>query len=212
MDTYNVTMKLSSYIAHPYWPELSELIEIQKRSGMNRARSDDKRESALANYLKKAGLDMVYYQKLQKAVTRHWYRVNNDDPNTSIIIPKHQVDGMLSSACNDAPAGSRFDPNDVRVLITTTDFITDRKQSDGVYSRFVTIKDARGNTLSNQKQLAKNEYIKDALATGTITIDPNEVKAGAVKALLEYALRRVGVGAARKMGYGRGDVITFEKA
>ena len=36
---HKVRVHLDTYIAHPYWPEREKLINIQKESGLSRART-----------------------------------------------------------------------------------------------------------------------------------------------------------------------------
>lgn len=43
------------YIAEPYWPQRAKLIDIQKESGMNRARSAANRRKSLEEYLNVSG-------------------------------------------------------------------------------------------------------------------------------------------------------------
>jgi hypothetical protein len=208
--TINVKIKLKRYIAHPYWPELAQAIDIQKQSGVNRVRSEDKRESALLNYLKKIGMSKEEYQALIEKSKRQWYRVDSNDPNTHIIVPAHQLSGMLVQAASSAPAGARVDPGELRSIIDISDFVTIKAKADGVFSRYIMPKDGTGKPLSNQRQLQSNEYLENVEATGTFVIDTERVKPESVKALLEHAIVRTGVGAARKMGYGRGGVVSFE--
>ena len=48
MITVDIALTFTTpYVAHPYWPEMYELIEITKKSGMNRAKSDANRRKAL---------------------------------------------------------------------------------------------------------------------------------------------------------------------
>ena len=47
---------MDRYIAHPYWSAREELIRIQRDSGMNRQKSDEKRAAALKAQLNKVGL------------------------------------------------------------------------------------------------------------------------------------------------------------
>jgi hypothetical protein len=54
-----------------------------------------------------------------------------------------------------------------------------------------------------------NEYVENFTATGTVSI-PSDVKVEDLRRLLEYAVGEIGVGASRKMGFGRGVVIALE--
>lgn len=48
---HKVRVHLDTYIAHPYWPEREKLINIQKESGLSRARTAQTRRKALDDYL-----------------------------------------------------------------------------------------------------------------------------------------------------------------
>ena len=52
------------YVAHPYWPEMYEVIEITKKSGMNRAKSDANRRKALEEYLRANGMTLAGFEAL----------------------------------------------------------------------------------------------------------------------------------------------------
>ena len=196
---YKLIFDKPGYIAHPYWPEREQVVNIQKQSGMNRARSEDKRDAALRRYLEKMGMSMKDYQKLEQEASNEWYRDDADN----IIIPRHHLSGCLVQACKTSPAGTRFSQDQLRSLLQISDFVTDRKTADGVFKRFVLPTDGKGNPISNQRRLTKNEFIGGFQAVGTIDFDKSDVSEKAVRELLQYAGKYVGVGASRKMGYGR---------
>lgn len=187
------------YIAHPYWPEREQVVNIQKSSGMNRARSEDKRDAALRRYLEKQGMTHDDYKKLEQAAANEWYR----DKTGHIMIPRHHLSGCLVQATKTSPAGSRFSQDQLRCLLQISDFSTDRKSGDSIFARFVLPTDGKGNPISNQRRLTKNEVIAGFTAVGTIDFDKSDVSEKAVRELLQYAGKYIGVGASRKMGYGR---------
>ena len=212
METYSVRLKIGKYIAHPFWPETSQVVNVQKISGLNRVRSEDKREAALTSYLKKEGMTTKQYDALIAKSKRQWYRKNNDDDKSKIIIPMHQIFGMLVHGSMSAPAGCRVNPDNVRSVLQVSDFETNKVKADGVFSRYVLPTGPDGKPISNQRRLTENEYVEEVEAVGRVTFDQNEVKAAAVKELFEHSLHKNGIGASRKMGYGRGVVKTFTKA
>jgi len=105
------------------------------------------------------------------------------------------------NASSEAPSKIRID--NIRNRLTVSDFITHKKKADGVWERFAVVKSGTGKTLSNQRGLRSNGFIRDFTASGTITMDENMVDPAAVLTLLEFAGRGVGIGASRKMGYGK---------
>ncbi len=81
--------------------------------------------------------------------------------------------------------------------------MSDRTAADGVFDRYVKLEK------SNMRNRQRNEFIENFTATGTVSI-PSDVKVEDVRRLLEYAIEDIGVGASRKMGYGRGVVVSLD--
>jgi len=202
MRKIEVTLNVASYIAHPFWPEREQVVNILKTSGYNRVRSEDKREQSLRRWLEKNGLRWEDWEVLKKKAERQWYRANGDESG-AIIIPRHQLSGALVQACRTAPAGARFNEDQFRSLVQLSDFTTEKTTADTVFRRFVMPKTGKGAPLSNQRALRENEVIENFPAVGTLTFIDDDVKQKAVLDLLRYAGKYVGVGASRKMGYGR---------
>jgi hypothetical protein len=197
------TLRFKSYIAHPYWPEADQVVTIQKQSGMNLLRSQDKRNKALSTYLEKIGMTIQEYHKLEELAARPWY--TNDEG--FIIIPRHQFSGALVQATQSAPSGSRIPAEALRSTLQISDFTTEKTMADQKeFKRYVRPTDGKGKTLSNQRRLTINYYIEDFLAVGDIEFDQRDIKAPNVVALLKYAGKYVGAGASRKMAYGRWEV------
>lgn len=203
------------YVADPYWTELTELIDIQKESGMNRARSEKNRADALATYLARQGMTPEDYAKLEALARRPWYRVDSDDESTEIIVSSHQLYGCLIEAAKQAPAALRLcEPDNLRHMIELSDFSTGKTKEDGIYKRAVMPKSGAGQPLSNQRTLRSDPYIEKFEATGTLRYYAEELrdKGEYLVDFLRYAGQRVGVGAARKMGFGRYEVRKFKVA
>lgn len=194
-----VKLHFKNYIAHPYWPETEQLVSIQKQSGMNRARSEENRESALRRYLEKIGMSYSSYQKLELDAKRPWYY----DKEGHIYVPRHHLTGALVQGAKSAPSGAKFNQEQLRCLLQVSDFQTDRTKADEVFERYILPTGPNGVPISNQRRFASNEVIKDFVATGRIDFDPSDVKEKSVLDLLTYVGKYVGVGASRKMGYGR---------
>ena len=225
-----LTLEIRSYTGSPYWPETNDRVTIEKRSGMNLGRtSEDKREEKLRRYLEKIKMPWADWQNLCRLSERPWYK---DAAGVSIIIPRHQLAGCLVQASKSAPAGARFDPEQLRSLIMVSDFVTNRTEKDGIWKRYVLPTDAKGNPISNQRRYTESEVIgsEDGLAalginaavdvctaSGTVSFDAGDVKEKAVLDLFHYAGKYVGLGGSRKMALGRFSVsvaasITTTKA
>lgn len=209
MQQFNVTLAMRSYIADPYWPEQERVISIRKQSGVDRARSEEKREATLTNFLKKIGVTQEQYRDLEKRSKEPWYRVIRGDEASPIIIPAKQLAGMLVHAAEMSPAGTRVKTDNLRSLIHVGDFKTNRVKSDGTFSRYILPKDGKGNPLSNQRRYSEDEYIKDFSAQGIVEF-ADAMKPANVKELFAFAIESVGVGACRKMDYGRGELVEFK--
>lgn len=202
----HVSLELKNYIAHPFWPERNRCIEIEKKSGVNRQKSDEKRVAALKAECTRQGVTYEQYLELRVKAADQWYRRDG-----RVIIPRHQVAGGIVQAIASSPKALRgpFDKDNFRAMVAIGDFTTDRSQADGVFGRFVKLES------SNQRSWQENEYVGQYLDNGEPltaegTIDIHDARnADTVKALLSAVLERVGIGAARKMGFGRGKVLTW---
>jgi hypothetical protein len=204
----SVTLTMTSYIGHPYWPERDLCIDIEKKSGVNRQKSEDKRRAALEAECKSRGMTYDDYLAAKEKAAEPWYR----NGSRKIIIPRHQMAGALVQAIGSVPAKVRgkFTKDNFRALVQIGDFETDREESDGTFSRFVKL-DA-----SNQRSHQTNDYIGVYLdqgtpvtAVGQITI-VDEKSIDTVHGLFEKAITDIGVGAARKMGFGRGLIAEWK--
>jgi hypothetical protein len=206
MKTINVTFLMTNYIAHPFWPAKNACIEIEKKSGVNRQRTDEKRLTALKAECSKQGITYEHYLDMKKESEEQWYRRNG-----VIYIPRHQLAGAFVQAVGGAPKALRgaFDKDNFRALVQIGDFVTNKKEADGLFTRFVKLDG------SNQRSLQSNEFLGVYLdkgepfeATGVISVA--DVKtAETAKAVIAHSIEFIGVGAARKMGFGRGIVKSW---
>jgi len=207
MKPITVKLLMNNYIAHPFWPARNKCIEIEKKSGVNRQKSDEKRVAALKAECSRQGCTYEQYLEFRLQAAEQWYR----GADGTIYLPRHQLAGAIVQTISSAPKALRgqFDRDNFRALIQLGDFSTDRKKPDGMFSRFVKLEG------SNQRSFQENEYIGMYLdvgepfeATGTIAVA--DAKQGdTVKALFAAAVETIGVGAARKMGFGRGTIVDW---
>lgn len=203
------------YIADPYWPELEKLINIQKESGMNRARTAPNREKALAAYLEVSNIKREEYERLAVRSQRKFYRgedvidenaLDGRDPH-AIVIPAHQLYGCLAQACGYVASSQRIARvEELRTVVQVSAMWTAKTEGDGVWDRFVVVKSGTGKALSNQRSLRSNEFIQQFTAEGEVTFietDNLDQQSKKVKRFFELAGEHIGVGASRKMGWGR---------
>ena len=218
MLTYDLDVQLASYIAHPYWPEREKVINIVKESGMSRARSSANRRTALEQHLKSTGMSLDEFEKLQEKADRPFYT----DEDGLIIVPELHVMSMIVNTCYSIRAAGRpTTPENARSAIHATRWTTDRKEPDGVWERFAVVTAGTGAKLSNQRALRSNPYIgtppgtadgTPVHASGTVTLNENFVKPQVLLDALQYAGANIGIGASKKMGWGRFEVVSMEPA
>lgn len=205
-----ITLHLDSYIGHPYWPEMARLVDITKHSGMQRARTTANARKALEEYLRANDMTLAEYDELKRLAERPFYTANG--AGSAIIVPELHVTSMIVQTCDTIRAAGRpVPPEQVRTAIKASEWITDKSASDGVWERFAVVSSGTGAKLSNQRGFRSNAYIKDATATGTFQIAADMVRPEVLRSALEWAGERIGVGASRKMGWGRFQITEWRE-
>jgi len=206
--------EFENYIAHPYWPECDRVISIDLHSGVNRLKIEHKKLAALKGQCQKEGITLDAYDAMIESSKRQWYRVDDKDQTSPIIIPRHQLAGCLVETVGRTPKAIRgkYEKDSFRALVQLSDFRTDRTDGDGVYARFVKLDG------STKRSWQENEFIGGYLgegspftATGTAAVEPT-AKVDDLKRLFAYAVEEIGLGASRKMGFGRGRVVELTEA
>lgn len=207
MQTYNISFTFNSmFVAHPYWPEMYQVIEIQKKSGVNRARSEANRRKALEEYLRQHGMTLQEYEQLV-ALSQRPFHTNSDG---YIYIPPVNTLAFLTAVCDEARAAYKpCNKDQVRARFQVTPLVTDRTEPDGTWRRFATVNMGSGAKASNQRALRENAYIENFTAKGEISFDEQTVDPGTLQNALLWGGRFVGIGASRKMGCGRFDLTEF---
>jgi hypothetical protein len=192
------------YIGNPYWPAVDQVINIQKESGINRARSEANRRKALEGYLNGRGMKLDDYNALLVTSKRPWHRA--DDPDEGeIVIPAERILSFLVHATDEARAAQRpCDKNQIRARVfSVSDWRTGKFKADGIWTRFITPTSGPGAKLSNQRRYHEDQFITGFTATGELSVDEQFVKPETLAALIRWGGEFIGIGAARKMGYGR---------
>lgn len=207
MLTFNLEFAFTSpYVAHPYWPEMNMVIDILKKSGVNRAKSDANRAKALEEYLRANDMTLADYERI-KALSERPFHTNSAG---EIIIPSDKVMAFLVAGNSQARAAQRATPPEqVWSRIVATDFTTGKTEPDGVWSRFATVTLGTGQKASNQRGLRENAYIENFTARGQLSFDEQTVDPGRLENLIGWAGQFVGIGASRKMGKGRFQLAQF---
>jgi hypothetical protein len=91
------------YVGHPYWTEVNKVIEITKKSGMNRAKSDANRRKSLEEYLRANNMTLAYFERLEQLSRRPFHFA----PDGEIIIPADRILSFLVAANSEARAANR---------------------------------------------------------------------------------------------------------
>lgn len=208
MLTYDLTLNFTSpYVAHPYWPEMYQVIEITKKSGMNRAKSDANRRKALEEYLRQHDMTLADFEALEALSKRPFHTM----PSGEIIIPRESLMAFFVAANDESRAAFKAcPPEQVWTRIQATDLRTGKHKPDGVWRRFATVNLGSGAKASNQRGLRENYFIADFQATGAVSIDESQVDPKTLQNLISWAGQFVGIGASRKMGKGRFELNRFE--
>lgn len=175
---------------------------------MNRARSEQKRDENLKEYLRRNGYTPEQYALLEQQARRPFYTQEDG----TIIISSHQFYGCLIQSADTLSASQRpCDPGNLRHIMRVSDLVTNRRKPDGIYTRLVMPKSGTGQPLSNQRTMRSNAYIEQFTARGQIGFYPDDVhNVDELQDFLIYAGERIGVGASRKMGCGRFEVTEYK--
>jgi hypothetical protein len=208
MHTYSLALDFTTkpYVGSPYWPEMNQLIDVQKKSGLNRAKSDANRRKSLEEYLRANGMTLADYERLQADARRPFHT----DQRGEIIIPSGRFMAFLVAANSEARAAFKAcDPSQVHARIDATDFATGKTEADGVWMRFAVVTLGTGAKASNQRGLRMDPYIENFTAKGLITFDEETVDPPTLKNLITWGGQFVGIGASRKMGKGRFQLSEF---
>lgn len=199
MEEFKVAVHIDRYIAAPYWPEREKLITITKESGVSRARTAETRRKALDSYLASAGMSRDEYEALAEQAARPFYVHDG-----RIIVPALHVMSMIVAMCDRIGSSGRpCAPDIARTVIGASPWYTAKTQPDGVWERFAVVSSGTGAKLSNQRALRADAYIADAHADGVLSVDTKVVRPVILWKALAWAGTYVGIGSARKMGWGR---------
>jgi len=218
---YDVEINLHSYIGSPYWAEMAQLIDIEKQSGMRRARTEANARKALEEHLERTGMTLVDYEELKGLAHRPWH-VNE---GSWIYIPQARVQSLWVSICTTIRAAGRpVPPEQVRTALDVSSWVTNITPAEAAtWKRFAVVTSGTGAKLSNQRGYREDQVIGarppvegvahtvPVTATGSMAVDEEMVKPAVLKDALVWGGQRVGIGASRKMGWGRFEVKKFDQ-
>jgi hypothetical protein len=221
MRTFEATIHLRSFIAEPYWPELFERIDIEKKSGMNLKRLSQLRRQALEEELKARGLTLPEYERLCELGSRPWHL----DAEGRIVHPADKVASFVSHTTQRMTSGSRpCDPDVVRVAIVPSAWRTGVDPAHArVWERFAVRHDSgRGNKKLTEMRMARRSHYIGAeppfelepagdkiVFTARFELDDSMVRPDNVAEMLRHGGEKIGIGACRKMGWGRFELLDW---
>ncbi len=221
----NGTIKFNGrYIAEPYWPERAMAIDIDKQSGVSRAKSELGRTRALDAHLKKIGMSMDDLDELKKRAARPFYTVsdiNDTDARDNaavsaivsananahnlneIVIPPDRILACFVQGCDEAPSAIRIGrPDQVRSILKVEPIYTGKLKPDGTWVRAVVPK-KDGKPLSNQRSTRSSPYIERFSGDLIVSFDTSQMTSQRLQDFIIYVGREIGIGASRKMNCGR---------
>lgn len=200
------------YIAEPYWPERAAAIDIDKQSGVSRARSESARVKALDAHLKKIGMSAEEFYRLQQKAERAFYTAaditnvyghSHYHAADEIVIPSDRILACLVQGCDQAPSAVRIaKPEQLRTVLTVDPIYTGKTGPDGHWVRAVVPK-KDGKPISNQRGTRSSAYIEQFSAPFTVHFSEAQVTPKRLKDFIEWTGREIGIGASRKMNNGR---------
>lgn len=212
-ETYALRVHFAGkgFISNPYWLEMDRWINITKSSGLNRAKSEAARRKALEEHLKSTGMTLAEYDELARRARQPFHYEGGGDSG-EIIIPVHQIEGFMSNTIQVVRSASRpCPPEQSRSLLTWTPWHTGKTKPDGIFTRFASVTSGTGAKLSNQRGLRNDHFIQDFDATGEVSFSPEFVKPAVLEQAIRLGGENIGIGSARKMGYGRFELVAWEK-
>jgi hypothetical protein len=198
----NLTLHIEKYIAHPFWPAQKQVIEIHKKSGMNMARGETKRNAALQAELDKRSLSREDYEKLLAQSETPFHRLGDG----RIYIPARNVESFIAHVAQLAPRAMRAVAAanaHSSTRISEPGLVTDKREPDGEFTRFVKLE------MSNERSLQSNAYIADFQASGKMILSDG-IRKDELLRMIEWGGQEIGIGAARSQGYGRFTVVRFD--
>lgn len=191
-----ICLHIDSYIAEPYWPARNVLIDLGK--GIHPKYGEAKKKLALQANMQKMGITEEEYAKILAKCKEEFYCNSLGE----IIIPRHQMAGMLVQTVNTTPKQIRgdFSADSFRSIVKISDFTTGKVKEDGVYERYV-----KGDQ-TNQRRFQANKFIENFDSVGEMSLR-SDIDIEDLLRLISYGIQMTGLGGSRKMAFGRGELL-----
>jgi hypothetical protein len=202
LTTKTLTLEVKRYIAHPYWPEVHWLFSLDKAALIHPKHSAAKKDQILQAHCKNEGIawqDVL--DARTKIATEQWYK----DTDGNIIVPRHHLVCSWIQSLRNHPMKKQIKVEQFRTFCNCTDGIVTpaKKVCDGKFRRYCSSEE------SNLRRLQEHEEIRDFQVTTEVTFMANILTTKELTNLIKFAGVYFGMGAARKMDYGRYMVVSF---
>lgn len=196
----------SGYIAKPFWPERNDLINILK--DVHPKLSEAKKQQAINAACEKRGISPEEFLRIKEKAEQPFYTLNGR--SGEIILPERIFKSFLNHVSQVAPKAipriSEKGLTFIGVRVKDSYLVTGKTEADALrFDRFVKLEE------SNQRAFSSDLYITDFAASGVLLVDPEVIEWTALRKLVEYGGRMVGIGGARPQGFGRFLVERWEK-
>jgi len=214
----NVKLKFdtpeSGYIAKPFCPELSTVINVAK--DVHPKLGEAKKQQAVLAALEKRGLTKDEWDTIQELAKRPFYTIDGTRKG-EIIIPQRIFRSFLNHASMKCPkAIPSIKERGMTFIAVTVEshgkhggahFLTGQTEKDAIeFTRLVKLEE------SNQWTPATDLYIRDFEASARIGIEEEVITSEDLKKLTEWGGYWIGIGSARPQGFGRFTVTQWEAA
>ena len=205
MVNVEVSLTFDKYIAKPYWPEISSLINIGK--DVHPKLGDAKKAQAIVASCEKRGVTPEEYAQMLVKSKQPFYTIDGAR-DSEIVIPSRIWHAFINNTSQSAPkAIAKVESKGLTFIgIHVADgFLrTGKTEADAQkFERFVKMEE------SNERKWSVDYYIENFTATGVLQVDVDNITPATLRKLFEFGGKYYGIGSARPQGYGRFTVAAW---
>ena len=210
MKELKLKIHLEKYCAAPYTDALQEKIDLEQKAGISwRTKNPEKYKATMEAYLPTQKWTWAEFLQLVSDANIHWYTTKDG----YIVVPEVNAQAFIGNLMCDSKAWvvpkilrqsvikGKLGSANCRAKIVMSQLVSDKKITDEIeYTRFIKPVD------KNQKRQQVNWYVEDVTLTGSVRFHPS-VEQDRLLDLLAFGVQEVGIGACRKLGWGRGSIV-----
>lgn len=200
--TQTLTLACDKYIAKPYWPEIYWLFTLDKAALVHPKHSAQKKDQILQSYCNNNSIPWADVLAARNKIAKeHWYR----DANGNIVIPRMHLVCSWIQALRNHPLKKNIKVEQFRTFCNCTDGVITpvKTKADNTFRRYCSSEE------SNLRRLQEDEYITDFEVKTEVTYMSNIIRQKELIGLIKFAGVYFGMGSARKMDYGRYEVLSL---